>query len=50
LRQLAHGDHVGSALDELFDFQADFAQVDVQVLQDVGRDAAAFLDQAFGAM
>ena len=46
LRQLAHRDHVGPALDELFDLEADLAQVDVQVLQDVGRHAAAFLDQA----
>ena len=46
LRQLAHRDHVGPALDELFDFEADFAQIDVEVLQHVGRDAAAFLDQA----
>ena len=46
LRQLAHRDHVGPALDELFDFQADLAQIDVQILQHVGRHAAAFLDQA----
>ena len=46
LRQLAHGDHVGAALDELFDFEADLAQVDVEVLEHVGGDAAAFLDQA----
>ena len=46
LRQLAHGDHVGAALDELFDFEADLAQIDVEVLQHVGGDAAAFLDQA----
>ena len=45
LRQLAHRDHVGSALDELFDFEADLAQIDVEVFQDVGGDAAAFLDQ-----
>ena len=45
LRQLAHRDHVGAALDELFDFQADLAQIDVEVLQHVGRHAAAFLDQ-----
>ena len=46
LRQLAHGDHVGPALHELFDLQADLAQIDVEVLQHVGRHAAAFLDQA----
>jgi len=36
----------GPALDELLDFQADLAQIDVEVAQDVGRHAAAFLDQA----
>jgi hypothetical protein len=46
LRQLAHGDHVGAALDELLDLQADLAQVDVEVLQHVGPDARSFLDQA----
>ena len=46
LGQLAHRDHVGAALDELFDFEPDLAQVDVEVFQDVGADAAAFLDQA----
>ena len=46
LRQLAHGDHVGPALHELFHLQADLAQVDVQVLQHVGRHPAALLDQA----
>ena len=45
LGQLAHRDHVRAALDQFFDFQADLAQVDVQVLQNVGADAAAFLDQ-----
>ena len=46
LGQLAHRDHVRAALDELLDLEADLAQVDVEVLQDVGGDAAAFLDQA----
>ena len=46
LRQLAHRDHVGAALDELLDFEADLAQIDVEVLQHVGRHAAAFFDQA----
>ena len=36
----------GPGLDDLLDLEADLAQVDVQVLQDVGGDAAAFLDQA----
>jgi len=46
LRELAHGDHVGAALDELFDFEADLAEVHVEVLENVGADAAAFLNQA----
>ncbi len=46
LGQLAHGDHVRAALDQFFDFQADLAQIHVEVLQHVGADAAAFLDQA----
>ena len=46
LRQLAHGDHVRAGLDDLLDLQADLAQVDVEVLQHVGGDAGAFLDQA----
>ena len=45
LRQLAHRDHVRAALDELLDLQADLAKIDVEVLQHVGRDPAAFLDQ-----
>ncbi len=53
LRQLAHRDHFGSALDELFDFEADLAQIDVEVLQHIGGDATALFDQAqqhvFGA-
>ena len=36
----------GPGLDDLLDFQADLAQVDVEVLEDVGGDAGAFLDQA----
>ena len=46
LRQLAHRDHVGSALDELLDLEADLAQIDVEVLQHVGGDAAALFDEA----
>ena len=41
LRQLAHGNHVGPRLDDLFDFQANFAQIGVQVLEDIGSDARA---------
>ena len=36
----------GPALDELLDLQADLAEIDIEVLQHVGRDPAAFLDQA----
>ena len=46
LRQLAHRDHFWSALDQLLDFQANLAEIDVQVLQHVGGDAAAFFDQS----
>ena len=45
LRQLAHRDHVGSALYELLHFEADFAQIDVEVFQDVSRHAAPLFDQ-----
>ncbi len=45
LGQLAHRDHVGAALHELFDFQPNLAQVDVEVFQNVGRNAAPLLDQ-----
>ena len=46
LRQLAHGHHLGAALDELLHLEAHLAQVDVQVLQHVRADARAFLHQA----
>jgi len=46
LGQLAHGDHLGAALDELLDLQTHLAQVDAEVLQHVGAHAAAFLHQA----
>ena len=43
----------GPGLDDLLDLDADLPQVDVEVLQDVGGDAAPLLDQAeqdvFGA-
>ena len=45
LGQLAHRDHVGSRLHDLLDLETDLAEVHVEVLQDVGRDAGAFLDQ-----
>jgi len=48
LGQLPHRDHLGagSGLDDLLDFQADFAEVDVEVLQHVGRDPRPFLHQS----
>ena len=46
LRQLAHRDHVGPALDELLDLEADLAQIDVEVLEHVGGHAAALFDEA----
>ena len=53
LRQLAHRDHVGAALHQFLDFQPDLAEIDVEILQHIGRHSAAFLDQpqqdVFGA-
>src|SRR5207302_5871327 len=46
LRQLAHRDHIGSQLDKLLDLQADFAQIDVQVFQHVGRYTRALLHES----
>ena len=46
LRQLAHRDHVGPALHELLHFEADFAEIDVEVLQHVGGHPAPLFDQA----
>ena len=46
LGQLAHGHHVRPRLDDLLDLQPDLAEVDVEVFEDVGGDAGAFLDQA----
>ena len=45
LRELPHRHHVGAALDELLDFHADFPQVDIEVFQNVGGDAAPLLDE-----
>jgi len=53
LREFAHGDHIRSGLDNFFDFDADFAEIDIEVFQDVGGNARAFLDESqqdvFGA-
>ncbi len=39
LRQLAHDDQdVRSGLDDLLDLETDLAEIDVEVLEDVGRD------------
>ena len=46
LGELAHGDHVRPGLHELLDLQANFAQIDVEVLQHIGADAGTFLDQS----
>ena len=45
LRELAHRHHLGSALDQLLHLQAHLAEIDVQVLEDVGADAGALLHQ-----
>ena len=46
LGQLAHGHHVGTALYELFNLEADLAQVHIQVLQYIRADAASFFHEA----
>ena len=45
LRELAHRDHVRPALDELLDLEPNLPQIDVEVLEHVGRHAAALFDQ-----
>ncbi len=45
LGQLAHRHHVGTRLDDLFDFQADLAQIDIEVLQHFAATPRAFLHQ-----
>ena len=44
LRQLAYSDHFRSALHELLNFEADFSQIDIEILENVGSDTAPFLD------
>jgi hypothetical protein len=46
LRELAHGDHVGATLDQLFDLEADLPQIDVEVLEHVRGHAAALFNEA----
>ena len=45
LGQFAHGDHVGTRLDNLLDFKPNLAEIDVEVFQHVGGNTRAFLDQ-----
>ena len=45
LRQLAHGHHLGAALDELLHFEANLAQIDIEVLEDIGANARALFHQ-----
>ena len=45
LGQLAHRDHVGSRLNDLLDLEPDLAEINVEVLQDVGSNTGALLDE-----
>jgi hypothetical protein len=45
LRELAHSHHVGTGLHQLLDLEADLAEVNVEVLQDVGTDTGALLHE-----
>ena len=45
LGEFAHRHHLGTALDELFDFKPNLAKIDLKRFQDVGADPGAFLDQ-----
>jgi len=53
VRQLPHRHHIGTALHQLLYLEADLAEIDVQVLEHIGGDAAPLLDEAeqqvFGA-
>ena len=44
--KLAHRHHGGTGLDDLLHLHADLVQVDPHVLEDVGGDAAALLNEA----
>jgi len=46
LGQLAGGADLGAGLDKFLDFEADLAEIDVEILEDIGGDAGAFLDQS----
>lgn len=45
LWEFAHGDHFWAGADEAFDFEADLSEVDFEVFEDIGADAAAFFDE-----
>ena len=45
LRQLPRMDRAWPGLNNLFNFLADLAEIDVQVLQDVGSNPVAFLGE-----
>ena len=44
--QLSHRDHRGSGLDDVLDLGADLGEVHAHLLEDVGGDAAALLDES----
>ena len=46
LGQFPHGHHVRARLNQLLDLKSDLAQIDVQVLENVGSDAGSLLHQA----
>ncbi len=46
LWQLADGHHFGTALHQFLDFQANLAQVYVEIFENVSGHAATFFDQA----
>jgi len=45
LRQFPHRNHIRSAFDQFFNAKTQFLQVNVHILQNIGRYAASFLDQ-----
>ena len=45
LGKLAHGNHVRTGLDYIFNFQADLTQINAEIFQNAGGNAAAFFDQ-----
>ena len=45
LGELTHRDHFWASADELLNFEADLAEVYIEVFEDIGPDAGAFLDE-----